>query len=150
MVLPRYFRASVNCLYNGYHEFRTIYFPRTMSDQQRQDFEGSLRPLLETKILGDSARLKPHYVPGAHWSWLTGLRNFQGEKTFAMRFVFPWGSSETEQYHQRRMEEMNHQGVEGNLFMSWKLVDISTFRLQDAGVLGTESSHCKLETGPHH
>lgn len=150
MVLPRYHRWNVNCLYDGYHEFRTIHFPPTTSDQQLQVFERKLRPPLEVKPLPDNSHTLPNYVPGANWSWLRGLRNFQGQRTVAMRLVFPWRSTKTKQHHQEFITRRNQSGEEENLYMRWKLVEISSFQLQSAGVVGAESFHSELETGPYH
>lgn len=150
MTLNRGARSNVNCLFDGYHEFRTIHFPPTISDQQRQGFEKVLKPPIQVKILGDSRPLPPNYVVGAKWCWLPGLRNFQGQMTVAMRFVFPWRSPQIKEAHQKTIAQIVKNGEERNLYMRWQLVEISPIQLQKAQVVGIESFHSELETGPFH
>lgn len=66
----------------------------------------------------------------------------------ALRILFRWNNPENEQYHIDKYQELLRVGSSDSRFQRGaKLIGVSPRALNNAGLLGSESYHCRISRG---
>lgn len=134
-------------LFEGYYEVRTYYFPADLSKERRVAFEAALKP--PPGAIGRFLGVKlANAVGPTTWCWLKGLRSYEGQTTSALRIMFRWNSPQIEQHHEQELKEDRSHGRSDSRFQCRSnLIGLSPRALEDAGMLGSVSYHCRFVRG---